>query len=161
MQEKFNTKEMVRQGLIVAIYAVMTWVIKDISYGPLQLRISEVLTLLAFYNKKHIKGLVLGCFIANIISPLGIIDMFVGSFASLLALTAMSKCKNIYLASLMPGLFSILIALELYIVGEIPVNAIMIVYLQIIISEIIVVSIIGIIMFKSIEKKSFFKDLVL
>ena len=104
-------KVLVRQAMIAAIYAVLTWMIPSLSYGPIQFRISEVMTLLAFFNPEYIVGLTVGCAISNLLSSLGMIDVVVGTLASFLALTAMSKIKNIWIASLMPAGFSILIGL--------------------------------------------------
>lgn len=75
-----NTKKLTRIGLVAAIYVVLTWILPMFSYGPIQFRISEILTLLAFYNPIYVLSITIGAFISNIISPLGIIDMFVGAF---------------------------------------------------------------------------------
>ena len=60
-----NTKFLVSTALIAAIYVVMTLAIAPLSFGMIQIRISEVLMLMAFIDKKYAPGLVLGCFIAN------------------------------------------------------------------------------------------------
>ena len=51
-----SRKLLVRQAMIAAIYAVLTWMIPSLSYGPIQFRISEVMTLLAFFNPEYIVG---------------------------------------------------------------------------------------------------------
>ena len=58
-------------AMIAAIYAALTLMIQPLAYRELQFRLSEIIVLLAFYNKKLIPGLVVGCFIANTASPLG------------------------------------------------------------------------------------------
>lgn len=40
-----------QNALLAAIYAVLTLCLAPLSYGPIQVRISESLTLLAFYDK--------------------------------------------------------------------------------------------------------------
>ena len=60
-----NTKFLVSTALIAAIYVVMTLAIAPLSFGMIQIRISEVLMLMAFIDKKYAPGLVLGCFIAK------------------------------------------------------------------------------------------------
>ena len=68
-----NTKFLVSTALIAAIYVVMTLAIAPLSFGMIQIRISEVLMLMAFIDKKYAPGLVLGCFIANCFSPFGML----------------------------------------------------------------------------------------
>ena len=70
-----NTKFLVSTALIAAIYVVMTLAIAPLSFGMIQIRISEVLMLMAFIDKKYAPGLVLGCFIANCFSPFGMMDV--------------------------------------------------------------------------------------
>jgi len=121
-----SRKLLVRQAMIAAIYAVLTWMIPSLSYGPIQFRISEVMTLLAFFNPEYIVGLTVGCAISNLLSSLGMIDVVVGTLASFLALTAMSKIKNIWIASLMPAVFSVLIGLEIVFISPEPVSFIVV-----------------------------------
>src|SRR5699024_6405199 len=104
-----NTRFLARQAAVAAIYMVLTIVLSGISYGPLQFRVSEVMTLLPFYNEEYIWGITVGCILANIASPFGIVDIIVGSFASFLAAVIMSRMKNIWLASLMPAITNILV----------------------------------------------------
>jgi len=71
-------------GVIAALYAAMTLVLIPISYGPLQVRISEVLCILPFFFPFTVWGLFVGCIVANIFSPYPL-DIIVGPIASLLA----------------------------------------------------------------------------
>lgn len=87
-------------AVIAAMYAVLTIFLAPISYGSIQMRISEVLIFLAFYNKRYIPGLVLGCLIANLASPFGIWDIVFGTLATLLAVVLMNKVNNRYLGAL-------------------------------------------------------------
>ena len=73
-----NLRMLILNAAIAAVYAALTIGLAPLSYGPIQVRISEFMTLLAFYNKRFIPGLVIGCFIANIGSPFGLTDMIVG-----------------------------------------------------------------------------------
>jgi len=72
-------------GVIAALYAALTVAIAPISYGPLQFRIAEALCILPFFFPMAVPGLFIGCIIANLLSPYGILDVVVGSAASLLA----------------------------------------------------------------------------
>ncbi|MDL2310760.1 QueT transporter family protein [Peptostreptococcaceae bacterium OttesenSCG-928-C18] len=146
MNKKFSTKLIVRQGIIAALYAVLTLAFPNLSYGPLQFRASEVLVLLAFFNGEYIWGLTIGCFIANMFSPY-ISDIIVGTFASFLAAYLMSKLKNIWIASLMPAIANILVGIQIYVISNSKV-AFFLTTGQIMLSEIIIVTLIGVPVFK-------------
>ena len=90
-----KTKKLVFTALIAAIYAVATLVIAPFSFGAIQLRISEALTILPAFTPYAIFGLSLGCLIANIFSPFGIIDMLFGTVATLIAAFFSYKVRNI------------------------------------------------------------------
>ena len=78
-------KKIANGALIAALYAVLTVVLAPISYGSIQFRVSEALTLLPFYLPEAMPGLFFGCVIANFFGGFGLIDMIVGSIATLLA----------------------------------------------------------------------------
>lgn len=78
-------KKVVRAGVIAALYFVLTFFLSPISFGPVQVRISEALTLLPFIFPEAIFGVTLGCIIANLSSPFGVIDVVLGSFLTFVA----------------------------------------------------------------------------
>ena len=153
-----NTKRLVKGGAVAAIYVVLTMTLP--AYTALQFRLSEIMTLLAYYNPFYIIPLTLGCAISNIASPFGIVDVIFGSLASFLATTAMSKTKNMYIASLWPAVFSVIIGLEILIFSGQPVNFFLITG-QIMLSEIVVVTLIGVPIMKQLMKNKHFEKLVL
>lgn len=150
-----DTKRLVRGAAVAAIYALLTLTLP--AYGPLQFRLSEILTLLAYYNPFYIIPLTLGCAIANLASPFGFVDVIFGSLASFLALSAMSKTKNIYIASLWPAFFSFIIGLEIMLLSREAVGFFLITG-QIMISEFVVVTIIGVPVMKLLEKNKYIKN---
>ena len=80
-----GTKKLITAAITGALYAVLTMLPAPISYGPLQLRISEALCVLPFFMPYTSWGLFLGCAAANIISAAGILDVVFGSLATLLS----------------------------------------------------------------------------
>lgn len=153
-----NTKRLVKGGAVASIYVVLTMALP--AYTALQFRLSEIMTLLAYFNPFYIIPLTLGCAIANIASPFGIVDVIFGSLASFLATTAMSKTKNMYITSLWPAVFSVIIGLEILIFSGQPVNFFLITG-QIMLSEIVVVTLIGVPIMKQLMKNKHFEKLVL
>ena len=82
---KFSTKAITRAALIGVVYYVATVAIPAISYGVLQFRIGEALTLLPLVFPESVIGLTIGCLLANIFSPFGWADIVFGSLATLIA----------------------------------------------------------------------------
>lgn len=80
-----TTKSLAMSGLIAAAYVVLTYVFQPISYGPIQLRVSEIFTILPAITKTAIPGLMVGCIISNLSSPFGLVDIILGTSATLIA----------------------------------------------------------------------------
>ena len=72
-------------AIIGAAYAALTIFMAPISFGLLQLRLTEALCILPFFFPYSTWGLFIGCLIANLLSPFGILDIIFGSVATLLA----------------------------------------------------------------------------
>ena len=84
-------------AVIAALYAALTLAIAPLSYGQIQFRFSEILIFLAFFNYKYIPGLILGCFIANLGSPMMAYDLVFGTLATTIAVVLISlagRMKN-------------------------------------------------------------------
>lgn len=85
MKKLTSTRSICLSAVIAALYAATTLLLPAISYGELQCRISEALTLLPILMPQAIPGLFVGCIIANLLSPVGIVDILFGSLATLIA----------------------------------------------------------------------------
>ena len=101
---KTSVRRMNRAAIVGALYAALTLLssVFGIAYGPAQFRISEALCLLPFLFPETAWGLFVGCWVANLISPYGPLDMVVGSLATLLAALWTAKCRRKWLAPLPP-----------------------------------------------------------
>lgn len=85
---KLTPKQIALAGLVAALYWVLTVASAPLSYGPVQFRISEALTVLPFFIPATIPGLFAGCLIANIFGPVGMLDIIFGPLITLLAAVA-------------------------------------------------------------------------
>jgi uncharacterized membrane protein len=83
--KKFTTVMLCRAGIIAALYAVLTWVLGAVAYGPFQIRPAEALTILPLFYIEAVPGLYIGCMLANLMSGYGLYDIFLGSLATLIA----------------------------------------------------------------------------
>lgn len=91
-----------RGAMIAALYATITIVFAPISYYLAQVRISEALTVLAYFEPAAIPGLFVGCVLANIYGGLGLWDILGGSFLTLIAAYLTWKIRKPILALLPP-----------------------------------------------------------
>ena len=101
---KQSTKKLVLSAVVAALYAVLSYFsgIFGLAYGPVQVRLSEALTVLPFLFPETAPGLFVGCLLANLLSPYGVVDIVCGSLATLIAAFATAKTDNRYLAPLPP-----------------------------------------------------------
>ena len=113
---KLEIRKIAAAAIIGALYAVLTALLAPISYGPLQLRVSEALCILPFFLPFTAWGLFFGCAIANIVGAAGILDILFGSLATLcagLCTAAVGKrgegLRREFLACAMPVLWNSLI----------------------------------------------------
>ena len=76
--------ELAQGAVIAALYVVLTLVFAPISFGEMQLRVAEALTILPLFTTAAIPGLFVGCVIANLLGGAIIWDVIFGSIATLI-----------------------------------------------------------------------------
>ena len=105
-----RTTYLVTAGVIAALYAALTFftnqVMSYLSWGPIQFRVSEALTVLAFFTPAAIPGLTIGNVIANLLNlgatgAFGWFDVVFGSIATLLATIWIYKFRERPLVALL------------------------------------------------------------
>ena len=91
MKRESKVEQLVIAALIAAIYAALCAVLPQLNYGVLQLRLSELLTILPVFTPAAIPGLTVGCFLSNLYglsvgaNPAGMWDLLLGPLATFLA----------------------------------------------------------------------------
>lgn len=73
-----------QSAIIAALYVALTVIFAPISYGAVQVRISEMLTILPLFTRAAIPGLFLGCLFANLFGGAIFWDVLFGSLATLI-----------------------------------------------------------------------------
>ena len=71
-------------SMIAAIYVVLTVIFAPLSFGEIQVRFSEALTILPLFTPAAIPGLFVGCLLGNILGGAALPDILLGSLATLL-----------------------------------------------------------------------------
>lgn len=81
---KTNVYTLCTAGIIAAIYVALTLAFAPISFGPVQLRISEMLCILPAFTIAGVPGVAIGCLLANLWAGAMLPDVVFGTLATLI-----------------------------------------------------------------------------
>ena len=163
---KLHTKQLTLAALTAAAYAVLSYFgsIFGITYGPIQCRFSEALCVTPFLFPEAVGGLFVGCLIANLFSPYGLLDIIIGSLATLIAAWLTSRCRSRYLAPLPPVIVNMVLVGGLLAFEQTGfTRAFMAAFwynaCSLAVSEAVVCYVLGLLLLKALEKTKYFKEL--
>ena len=129
MNQNSSVRKLVHCGVVAAIYVVLCLALQPLSYGAVQVRVAEALCLLPVFGAEYIVGVVLGCFLANLLGST-IVDVIFGTLATLLACLVTYKLRNVRFkglaiaASLPPVLFNaVIIGIEIAVMFPAPTSS--------------------------------------
>ena len=93
---------MTQAAMIAAIYVVLTYVFAPFSFGEIQVRLAEALTILPLFTPAAVPGLFIGCLIGNILGGAILPDILCGSLATLIGavFTYLLREKSPFMAPL-------------------------------------------------------------
>ena len=101
MKKTFTPRDMAVCAMIAALYAALCLALAPLSYGPVQVRIAEALTLLPVFSPLCVWGVGLGCAVANLVgfitgaNILGALDIIFGTAATVIAGVLSYRLRNI------------------------------------------------------------------
>ena len=116
--KSYKIQTMARCAMIAALYTAVSLLLAPLSYGAVQVRIAEALTLLPVLTPLAVPGVAVGCLITNAYGVsaganiLGAADILLGTAATLLAALATRAMRRLTIgglavpASLPPVLFN-------------------------------------------------------
>ena len=100
-----HTRDLCVAGVIAALYAGLTLALSAISFGPVQFRVAEAMTLLPAICAPAMPGLIIGCFVANLLGGAPAVDVIFGTLATALACLGVRKAPgNLWMKALWPVL---------------------------------------------------------
>jgi len=74
----------IRAAVIAAVYAAFVWAFPQISFGPWQARVADILNPLPYImGFEAVVGLTVGTLLANLVSYLGVWDLVIGTACTL------------------------------------------------------------------------------
>lgn len=96
------TLRIVRAGLVGALYVALVLAFAPLSFGAVQFRVAEVLTLLPYLWPEAVWGLGVGCVLANLFGGFGFVDVVFGGAATLGAAWLSSRARSLTGAAIPP-----------------------------------------------------------
>ena len=108
---KFTPRDMAIAAVVAALYTVMGYFgnVFGLTFGALQIRFAEALTVLPFLVPAAAPGLAIGCLITNLLSPYGPIDVVLGTLATAIAAWLTVKMPRWYLAAIPPIVMNLIV----------------------------------------------------
>ncbi len=161
---KLSAKKVTLCGVIAAAYIALTFVSAafGLAYGPIQFRISEALTILPLFTPMAIPALTIGCFVSNLAS-FNPIDLAFGTLATLIAAVITRCLRDIkianfpFLSFLAPILTNALLVgmeISIFYLGGFTVAGFLISSLEVLVGEILVLTIIGVPLWLGLKSKA-------
>ncbi|MBP1754509.1 MAG: putative rane protein [Firmicutes bacterium] len=90
-------------AVIAAIYTALVLMFQPISFGPIQFRIAEALTILPYFTPAAIPGVAIGCLLSAFFTGADVLDLVFGSLATLIAaFLSYQLRRNKYLVPIPP-----------------------------------------------------------
>lgn len=105
-KRKSNIRFLTLAGVIAGLYTALTLLLAPLSFGIVQCRVSEALTILAAYHPAAVAGLTVGCAISNLVglsmgaNMAGALDILIGTFATGVAAWLSYLLRNLRIGGL-------------------------------------------------------------
>ncbi|MDE6108087.1 MAG: QueT transporter family protein [Oscillospiraceae bacterium] len=163
---KFSTKDLTLAAMVAAVYAALTLLLPIPQYGEVQFRIAECMTVLPFLFPWATPGLIVGCFLANLLGSPYVLDWVFGTLATALACFLTAKMPSKWLAPLPPVLCNaVIVGGEIaYSMSEGFGGAFWSLYgfnaLSVGFGELVVCYVLGLVLLASLPKIKAFQDLI-
>ncbi len=150
--KKNQSLYLVQAAIIAAIYVVLVVLFPMWSFGPIQFRIAEALTILPCLTAAAIPGLTIGCLLSNLLGGAIIFDILLGTLATFLgAIGSYLLRKSKWLVPLPPIIANTLLIPLVLKLGYAAEEAIPYMMFTVGISECIVCGIIGMLLLHAIK----------
>ncbi|MBQ9119904.1 MAG: QueT transporter family protein [Lachnospiraceae bacterium] len=147
-----NVLYLVQAAIIAAIYVVLVTIFNMWSFGPIQFRIAEALTILPYFTPAAIPGLTIGCLLANLLGGSVLLDVALGTLATFLGAVLSYKLRKYkWLVPVPPILSNALIVPWVLKFGYGAAEAVPYMMLTVGASELIVCGVIGMILLYALK----------
>ncbi|NMB42671.1 MAG: QueT transporter family protein [Clostridiales bacterium] len=141
-------------AIIAAIYVALVYIFSPISFGAVQVRIAEALTVLPFFTPAAIPGVTIGCFLSNLLMGSDPLDVVFGSLATLIGAVVSYKLRhNKFLVPIPPILANTIVVpwvLKIAYAESAPIPLMM---LTVGLGEVVSIGILGMLLLVALEKR--------
>lgn len=104
-------------AIVAALYIVLTVLIYPLSFNEIHVRFSEVLLLLCFFDKKYGIGIVVGCAVSNLFSPIPL-DVLFGTVQTIVAVVLIGYLRPLILSLILTILSMVIVGLEIAVISS-------------------------------------------
>ena len=149
----FSVENLARGGIIAALYVVLTYIFAPISFGLIQVRIAEMLTILPMFTPMAVPGLFLGCLLGNLLAGAILPDVVFGSLATLIGAIGTRLLKKKPMLAWIPPVLSnaIIVPIVLQKVYGVP-DSFWYLMLTVGVGEVIACGVLGLILHQALVK---------
>jgi len=147
-------------AIIAALYVVLTGVSSafGLASGAIQIRLSEVLTVLPYYTNAAVPGVTIGCLLANLLTGAPLPDILFGTLASFLGVLGSSFLRNKKYLIALPTILSNAIIIPLVLQYAYGVkDSFWFLMITVGMGELISAGILGTLLLQVLKKRKFFR----
>ena len=165
--KKSEVRAITRAGAVAALYVALTYLsfLVGLSSGAIQLRLSEMLCVLPAFIPEAAVALYIGCLLANLLTGGSILDILLGSLATLIGaffarrLRKAEKPMLIALPTVIANALIVPLVIILSAGSEQTLTAFPYLALTVGIGEFLSAAVLGTLLYKIIKKHNLFKEL--
>ena len=159
MKNKQKIRNIAVGAVIASLYVVLTYLANmlGLASGAIQVRLSEILTVMPIFTPAAIPGLFIGCVVANILTGCALWDVVFGSLATLIGAVGTYLLRKYNLLAVIPPILAnaIIVPFVLLFVYSLE-GTYWYFFLTVGIGEIISCGVFGTILLKSLKKHNNF-----
>ncbi|NLJ89360.1 MAG: QueT transporter family protein [Clostridiales bacterium] len=142
-----------QSAIIAAIYVALVYIFSPISFGPVQIRIAEILTVLPFFTPAAIPGVTIGCFLSNLLMGADPLDVVFGTLATLVGAIGSYKLRhNKFLVPIPPIMANAIVVPWVLKIAYAEATPIPLMMLTVGLGEVVSIGILGMILLFALEK---------
>ncbi len=145
---------LVHAAMIAALYVVLTFIANGLGLASsaIQIRFSEALTILPYFTPAAIPGLVIGCFLSNIMTGCALPDIIFGSLATLIGAIFTRKLRKYKWLAPVPPILANAVIIPFVLLYAYGIRPLWLSFITVTLGEIISCGVLGMILLFALQK---------
>ena len=154
MKKKGMSVRFLTQGAVIAaIYVALVMIFNYCSFGPVQFRIAEALTILPYFTPAAVPGLFIGCLLSNILTGCALPDIIFGSLATLIGAIFTYKLRKFKWLAPVPPIIANAVIVPFVLLYAYGIRPLWFSFITVTIGEIISCGVLGMLFLFALEKR--------